>query len=226
MGCYSSIQTLSRATICIFLFFIILSTAAVAQQNSISKKKLNIAVLDFDARSGITAGEAATLSDMLNSELVKSGEFIVVDRNRIKAILSEQGFQQSEACSQVECIVEAGKILKVEKMFVGVVGKVGKLFNIGLQVVDVATAQIDKNISRQHAGDIEDLVTDIIPDMANQLVQELTGKTMARSGSSSTWYYYVGGAVLVGGGAAYFLLKPSDSTPAAAKDLPALPALP
>ena len=91
------------------------SPFAFARQQTPQSKKLNIAVLDFDARGGLSKEEAASLSDIFQAQLVQMGEFIVVDRNRIKSILEEQGFQKSEACSQVECVVEAGKILKVEK---------------------------------------------------------------------------------------------------------------
>jgi TolB-like protein len=210
----------------LFILIVIHHSFLLSQQQITPKAKLNIAVMDFDAREGLSKGEAATLSDVLNSELIKSDEFTIVDRSRIKAILTEQGFQQSEACSQVECVVEAGKILKVEKMFVGVVGKIGKIYNINIQLIDIATARIERNISRQHSGEIEELATDVIPDMAAQMIREMTGKEIKVS-SSSMWYYYVGAAVLVGGGAVYYLLRPKEETKSTAQqDLPGLPALP
>lgn len=197
-------------------------------------RKPNVAVLDFDARGGLTGQEAASLSDIFQSQLVDMGEFIVVDRARIKAILQEQGFQQSEACSQVECIVEAGKILKVEKMFAGTIGKVGKIFNVNISAIDIATAQIVINKSRQYTGDIEDLASEIVPAMANEIAQEMLGRkvssSVVSSGGGATWYYYVGGAVLVGGGAAVLLGKKSATTPgtegAAKTSLPGAPTFP
>jgi TolB-like protein len=210
----------------LFILLTVYQSYLLSQQRITPKARLNIAVMDFDAREGLSKGEAATLSDVLNSELVKSDEFTMVDRSRIKAILMEQGFQQSEARSQVECVVEAGKILKVEKMFVGVVGKIGKMYNINIQLIDIATARIERNISRQHSGEVEELATDVIPSMAAQMIREMTGKELKVS-SSSKWYYYVGAAVLVGGGAAYYLLRPKEETkPGPIQDLPGLPALP
>ena len=203
-----------RALIFLLSSTFILSTAAIGQQRpqqTQQRKKPNIAVLDFDARGGLTKEEAASLSDIFQAQLVDMGEFIVVDRQRIKAILNEQGFQQSEACSQVECIVEAGKILKVEKMFAGTIGKVGRIFNVNISAIDIATAQIVNNKSRQHSGEIEDLASEIVPEIANEIAQEMLGRKVATTVTTtggSTWYYYVGGALLVGGGAAAFLLKP------------------
>jgi TolB-like protein len=156
---------------------------------SASQKKIHIAVLDFDAREGVGKGEAASLSDIFCSQLVQTGKYVVVDRNRIKAILNEQGFQQSEACSSVECIVEAGKILKVEKIFAGVIGKIGRLYTINIQLIDISTAQIQDNKNRQHDGDIEDLAMKIIPEIASEMTFNLTGEEVTiEQDISSTGY--------------------------------------
>jgi len=196
----------------LLIFFIsIVAPAAVSQDNKLQKKKLNIAVLEFEARGGVSKEDAASLSDAFQGQIIETGEFIVVDRNRIKSILQEQGFQQSEACSQVECIVEVGKILKVEKMFAGTIGKVGKIYTINIQVIDIATAQIEQNKSRRHDGAIEDLLTEIIPELAAEMAKGLTGKEVKVStgttGGSSAWVWYTLGGVAVAGGAAAVILS-------------------
>jgi TolB-like protein len=202
--------TLVRLVLIMYVGVFIVPVLPAQQKKPVQPKKLNIAVLDFDSRGGITKEEAASLSDIFQAQLVQMGEFIVVDRNRIKAILQEQGFQQSEACSQVECIVDVGRILKVEKMFAGTIGKVGKIFNVNIQLIDIATAQIISNKGQQHSGALEDLATDIIPNLAQEMAQEMTGKDVrarvSSSGGGMPWYLYAGGAVLVGGVAAVVLL--------------------
>jgi TolB-like protein len=184
--------------------FIALHGPLLAQvKQAQSTKKLNIAVLDFDARGGLTKEEAASLSDIFQSRLVSTNEFTVVDRNRIKAILSEQGFQQSEACSQVECIADVGRILKVDRMFAGTIGKIGSLFNINIQVIDVTTAAVTTGASRQYSGAIEDLASEIIPEMAAEIANGLTGKDVkvvsTTSGGGTSWLWYLGGAAVIGG---------------------------
>jgi TolB-like protein len=222
----------SIRTLLIISLFILPNSQLISQKKDLQLKKLSIAVMDFDSREGITRGEAASLSDVFSSQLVGTNEFLVVDRNRIKNILVEQGFQQTEACSEVECVVEAGKILKVEKMFVGVIGKIGRIYSVSIQVIDISTAQIQLNTSYQHDGNIEALVQEIIPDLAIQMAEQLSGKKDLQSTvgkrSSSKWLWYVGGAAVIGGGAAYYFLKPggktSTSTPE--PDLPQPPSLP
>ena len=225
--------SLIRFVLLIFLISIV-APAALSQDNKLQKKKLNIAVLEFEPRGGVSKEDAASLSDAFQGQIIETGEFIVVDRNRIKSILQEQGFQQSEACSQVECIVEVGKILKVEKMFAGTIGKVGKIYTINIQVIDIATAQIIQNKSRRHDGAIEDLLTDIIPELAAEMAKGLTGKEVQVStgttGGSSSWLWYAGGAVVAGGVAAVLLLKKKDNTSSSEtpnnQQLPEAPAFP
>ncbi|MCX6122022.1 MAG: hypothetical protein NTX44_10460 [Ignavibacteriales bacterium] len=209
----------------------VISFSLIGQQKKAAPQKLNIAVMDFDAREGLSRGEAASLSDLFSSQMVETGEFTVIDRNRIKTILQEQGFQQSEACSQVECIVEAGKILKVQKMFAGTIGKIGKIFSVNIQMLDIATSQIEINKSQQYSGDIEGLAEEVIPEIAQQMAEEVSGKQIVKAGvgktSSSKWLWYIGGAVVVAGGAAaYYFLKPQETTPTVEEKLPGPPTLP
>ena len=225
---YFLAPALIRFVLVFFLSFTIVPTAVSRQIKPFqAHPKINIAVLDFDARGGISKEEAASLSDIFQSRLVEFGEFNVVDRSRIKVILQEQGFQQSEACSQVECIVEAGKILKVERMFAGTIGKIGRVYNVNIQLIDIATSQIIQNKSRQHSGDVDELATEIVPDMAKEMAEGMTGKELqvsSLSKGSSSWMWYVGGAV-VAGGVALFLLKPGPGEPPK-EPLPASPEFP
>lgn len=227
-GCFAPRRP--RIVIATLLFLLFLPAVLPAQPSRATPRtqpKLNVAVLDFDTRGGLTRDEAATLSDAFQTEIVRVGEFTVVDRQRIKQILQEQGFQQSDACSQVECIVEAGKILKVERMFAGTIGKVGSLFNVTIQVIDIASAQITQTSNRQHRGDIEDLLSDIIPDMAREMVAQMTGKPY-EAPSGGGWLWYAAGAVVLGGGAAaaILLLKPQKDSPVESEKLPTPPPLP
>jgi hypothetical protein len=85
----------------------------------------------------------------------------------MESILQEQGFQLS-GCTSTECAVEAGKLLGVEKMVTGSVGKIGDLYNINIRLFDVGTGQIENTVSHKHEGSVEDLL-----DVINQVGIEL-----------------------------------------------------
>jgi curli biogenesis system outer membrane secretion channel CsgG len=132
-------------------------TPAAAADTAKAKPPL-IAVNNLEGR-GITSDEAATLSDVLRTELMNTGKFRVMERGEMDQILKEQGFQQSGACSEQSCIIEMGQLLGAEQLVAGSVGKVGKAFSINVRIISIKTGEIVTNVSHNYAGFIEDLLT-------------------------------------------------------------------
>lgn len=103
------------------LIVLVLSQAAIAA----SKVLPLVAVMPLDARK-IDTTDALTLRDALSNDLIGTGEVRVMERAQIEAILKEQGFQQSGACDQNDCAVQVGKLLGIDRIVVGSVGKIGE----------------------------------------------------------------------------------------------------
>ena len=127
----------------------------------------SMAVLDLDAR-GISVVEAASLTDRLRSELVKTGLVTIVERGAMEQILREQDFQMA-GCTSDECAVEVGQLLGVTQMLAGSIGKVGSTYSIDLRLVDVATGKIVKSVTHDYRGAIDDLLGQMTT-LAHQLV--------------------------------------------------------
>ncbi len=138
-------------------------------------KKKNIAVIDLDSRGGLSKAEVGTLTDRLRSMLVRTHAFTVIDRGLMEDVLSEQGFQMS-GCTSTDCAVEAGKILGVERMLSGTIGRLGKLYTIDIILIDVSTSQIIKSLTRDYRGEVEGLV-----DLMKSLADELAGAAPAEA---------------------------------------------
>jgi TolB-like protein len=119
--------------------------------------KKNIAVLDLEAVS-VTLSEARTLTDKLRGELVRTAKFQVIERSQMEDILTEQGFQQTGLCNTNECYVEAGKLLGVEQMIGGSIGKVGNIYLISIRLIDVETGLIVKLVDEEIEGSIDELL--------------------------------------------------------------------
>lgn len=205
------------------------------------KEKLPmIAVLPLDAR-GLTSEEATVMTEMLGSELLQTGAFRVMERSQMDKILAEQGFQKSGACDNSQCAVEMGQLLGIEGMVVGSIGKVGRTFLVSVRMVSVGTGEIQKSVSRTTTGDVEDILTRMLPivasDLANKPVDAVRHPLIppgppvaqARTDSassarpaeariekeSSSWGGWVLGTLLVagaGGGAWYFLAGPGSGS--------------
>ena len=72
-------------------------------------------------------------------------------------ILAEQGFQQS-GCTTSECAVEMGQIMNVEKIVAGTISKVGNTFSSSIRVIDISSGSIDKIVSFDYTGPIDELL--------------------------------------------------------------------
>src|SRR4030042_536036 len=115
---------------------------------------MKIAVLDFSNTGGISNEESITLTNRLRSMLVRTNSMIVLERGKMDEILGEQGFQQT-GCTSTECAVEVGKLLNVQKMVSGSIGRIGETYTIDLSLIDVATAAIEQSFIRDHPGAID-----------------------------------------------------------------------
>lgn len=190
-----------------------------------AQEKVNIAVLDMEGR-GISDLEAATLTDRLRSEMVDLGVFSLVERGQMEMILEEQGFQQT-GCTSAECAVEVGKLLGVQKMVAGSIGKIGALYTVDVRMFDVTTGKIERVSKREHRGDIEgliDLLVVVSRDLAGiqeevEKEEEQVAEAVAeaevvkeekpkkKGGKWLLWTVLLAG---VGGGAAYYLSTQAD----------------
>jgi TolB-like protein len=141
---------------------LLLLSASIAQD-----KKLNVAVLDLDP-TGIAKPEAQFLSDRLRTELFETGKFRVVERDKMNAILTEQGFQQT-GCTSVECAVEIGQLLNVKMMVAGNIGKIEDLYSISLRLINVETGALLHTATRDFEGRLSEVLTEVIPDVAADL---------------------------------------------------------
>jgi curli biogenesis system outer membrane secretion channel CsgG len=130
--------------------------------------RTNIAVMTLRASSGVTEGEAEIITDRLRAELFNTGAVNIMERDQMQAILKEQGFQQSGACTDEACMVEMGKLLGVQQMYTGSIGKIGSIFMINLRIIDVQTGQVLRAVSRDING--MEVVVSNLPGISQELV--------------------------------------------------------
>ena len=105
------------------------------------RKRVRVAVVGFRG-IGMDSLHVKILGDRLRAELVDTGYFLVVERERMDAILNEQGFQQSGGCSSDECIVEMGRMIGVSRIITGSVGLLGTTYTTTIRMIDVETGEI------------------------------------------------------------------------------------
>ncbi len=126
--------------------------------------KKRLAVVDFEDRSGWGHNIGTGLADMLVTELVKSGKFMVIERQELSKILEEQGLGLSGAVTP-QSAAQVGKLLGVELMVMGSVsefgekksglgGGIGKLGIGGKLTKRQARAVVDVRLVNTNTGEI------------------------------------------------------------------------
>ncbi|MEK7475424.1 MAG: CsgG/HfaB family protein [Candidatus Coatesbacteria bacterium] len=104
------------------------------------EKGRGLAVANFDAQE-VSASDASVISDLFRTEMVKVGSFDVVEKASMERVLQEQAFQQT-GCTTQECAVKLGRILNVQYLVLGSVGKLFGSYVITIRVVKVETGKI------------------------------------------------------------------------------------
>lgn len=145
--------------------FVVLFFVAVG---CVFANKLNIAVSDLEPR-GIHPDEAAIISDRLREELLRTGQFRVMERGLMQTILQEQAFQQAGSCNSSECQVQIGRMLGVDRIVVGTAGKLGNMFTISVRMLNVETGEIQTSFSEDHHGAIEGVLATPVRNVALRL---------------------------------------------------------
>lgn len=177
----------------------------------------NLAVMPLSGNSGVSAEDLRAVTSRLESELMRTGMFRVLERRNIDAILREQGFQQSGACNTSDCQVEVGQLLGVERIVSGELTHMGKLWSLTIRQVDVGTGALVVS----HVLDIEGSLATVLRGGCPQMADIVSGRskpvesrTVLQEKSATPWLWIAGGATILTGGviAALVLTRNDEST--------------
>jgi len=101
-----------------------------------------VGVLELTGEN-LSVGDVRGLTDRLRMAIHATGRYVVLERERMDAILQEQGFQQT-GCTVSECAIEIGQLLGVEKMVAGSINRIDAITTINVRLLDVATGAIER----------------------------------------------------------------------------------
>lgn len=100
-----------------------------------SATRWTLAVADLEAQ-GIAASAAAIVTGWLRDELFKGEAYRVLERKAMESLMTEQALQQT-GCTDADCAVKLGKMLNVQRMLLGTMGKFDDVYVLNLRLVDV-----------------------------------------------------------------------------------------
>ena len=139
-----------------------------------------VAILNIEARA-VNQTDAVLATDFIGEALVKSGKFIVIERENMEKILQEQKFQLS-GCTTEECAVKAGKLLNVQQMLLGSLNRTGDKYYISLRLINVEEGTIAAAETQEYnqTTELKKAVEMITDRLTGNNIQELkVEKTMS-----------------------------------------------
>ena len=142
---------------------LVFTTSAFAQR---------VAVLNFNAGSGVTQMEVDGLSSIFNTYFAPKGAEIV-ERTSVDKILQEQKFQNSRFTNTD--MVALGEMLNVSLIIVGDINVVMEQYNVDVRVVNVQTGTTvaKDGTSFSKGGSYRDMMKELGERLSNSLELEI-----------------------------------------------------
>lgn len=152
-----------------FVFSIIFTVLLIPQPALASP---SIAILELDAKGGVSSDEASIITDRLRAQLLKTNMFQVLERSKMEALLREQGFQQSVFCDDTKCKAQIGKLLGVEGLVIGSVSRLDTVYTLSVRVLDVNRGVILREEFYDCECALKDVLTQVAPHLVERLVRQ------------------------------------------------------
>jgi len=119
----------------IFSLFIILITI-----NSVfSQEKPRVALIPLNPM-GVSDTEAEVASNLLETALVNTDKFIILEQNQVNTIIQAQSFSLAGNTDETYA-KEIGKLLPVEQLLMGTFSHVGSEFILTAKIIDIESGQ-------------------------------------------------------------------------------------
>ncbi|MCX5908889.1 MAG: hypothetical protein NTY64_17370 [Deltaproteobacteria bacterium] len=121
--------------------------------------KLRVGIVDFANKTSYGAARLGTsASDILTTELFKTGAFILVERAQLNQVLKEQGLGQTGAVNP-ETAAQAGKVLGLNAIVTGSISQFGVStggsdYGVYKQKVQTAKCAVDVRVVDASSGQL------------------------------------------------------------------------
>ena len=127
-----------------------------------------IAVLDFNAGSGISQSDVDGISAIFNTYFSPQG-YTLVERTRVDRIMDEQGFQRGRFTQ--DQMVRIGQLLNVSRVVVGDINYAFKQYNVDVRVVNVESATIaaKSGVTWEQGASYREMMKSLAEDLARQV---------------------------------------------------------
>ena len=133
-------------------------------------QQLTVAVSTFEARGGLSKGDADAITDLFISALVSDGTVKVVNRSSFDTIIAEMKFQASD-WTDSDRVIQLGKALKATSIIQGSVMSLAGQTAVTTTILDLNTAQMisSSTLSMKDMGEVFTKMPGFVKDLIGNL---------------------------------------------------------
>jgi TolB-like protein len=166
-----------------FIFLIIpLSSAA--------QEKIKVAVLPFDATTGIEKGTAELVTEEVLNRMRQKPNIEVISLEEIDKLITLEQKKQLLGCTDDSCLLEAAGALGVDKLLMCKMGRIGSQYAFSLKLLDVHHAKVDRQAYERISSTTGEEAFTVLARLVDQLFAEQAQpkeeKTAAEQPATST----------------------------------------
>ena len=111
----------------------------------------------------------------LETSLIESDKFIVIEKSEREEILKEQKIQSSGICD-TDCIVDIGQLLGAEYLMLGEIIDLSGLYQIDIKIINVEKGDITEKVTEEVEGKVKDLLN-AMESASNEIIRRLSIQT-------------------------------------------------
>lgn len=183
---------------------IILMFAALMMMITVSAQR--VAVLDFNAGTGVSQADVDGISSIFNTYFSPKG-YTLVERTSIDRVIDEQNFQRGKMTQSQ--MVRVGEILNVSKVVIGDVNVVVGQYNVDVRVVNVESGTIaaKDGATWSPGSSYRTMMSSLASRLANQIAITAASQSVSYSTSAT---YKVGDIITINGKKGVVFVVSSD----------------
>ncbi len=132
--------------------------------------KLAVGILDFTGED-VESKILKACFQRLETSLIDSDQFIVIEKSQSDEILKEQKIQSSGICDD-ECVVEIGMLLGADHLMLGHIINLTDIYQIDIKIINVEKGNVTNKVTKVIEGNKIDLLRGI-ESASNEIIQRI-----------------------------------------------------
>lgn len=141
-------------------------------------QKIKIGITDLEPKGSISVSVAEIMSEQLRYYFSKTEKIDLIEKEKIDAVLSELGFQQT-GLTEEDRSVAVGNLANIEKLITGSISKFGDSYTVTARVIDLETGTIE--IWEKEEGKVspDEIAEILISPLVDKIILKLVGDKIA-----------------------------------------------